>query len=87
MEENDGWMDDSLDSYAYHYLSLVIANTHSWEILNTVKFQAKWMGGNNKAGSEVQAQKWQKASFTGPDADPDSHTPLSLRRRIERNYT
>ena len=38
------WMDATPESYAYRCLPLTIANSHGWEVLNTVGFAAEWNG-------------------------------------------
>jgi hypothetical protein len=38
------WMDDTNERYAYRCLPLTIANSHGWELLSPVAFEAKWDG-------------------------------------------
>lgn len=38
------WMDATPESYAYRCLPLTIANSHGWEVINPVAFEAVWNG-------------------------------------------
>ncbi len=38
------WMDATPESYAYRCLPLTIANSHGWEVINPVAFEAEWDG-------------------------------------------
>jgi mannose-6-phosphate isomerase-like protein (cupin superfamily) len=40
------WMDRTNERYAYRCLPLNIANSHGWELLSPVAFEAKWDGGD-----------------------------------------
>jgi hypothetical protein len=39
------WMDDTNERYAYRCLPLTIANSHGWELLSPMAFEAIWDGG------------------------------------------
>lgn len=39
-----GWMDETGERYAYRCLPLTIANSHGWELLSPMAFEAKWDG-------------------------------------------
>ena len=54
------WMDATPQSYAYRCLPLNIANSHGWEILCPVSFEARWDGGVEKSAIQVQAAPDQK---------------------------
>ncbi|WP_395336129.1 DUF6065 family protein [Novosphingobium sp. BL-8H] len=41
-----GWMDATPERFAYRCLPLDIANSHGWEILSPVGFEAEWNGGS-----------------------------------------
>jgi len=47
------WMDVSSQAYAYRCLPLVIANTHGWEVLSPVAFDAVWSGGKGLDGITI----------------------------------
>lgn len=48
------WMDDTPDSFAYRCLPLAIANTHGWEVLSPLTFEARWNGGNGADAIEIR---------------------------------
>ena len=48
------WMDATQDGYAYRCLPLAIGNSHAWEILNPVPFDATW-NGQTRGGVEIRA--------------------------------
>ena len=56
------WMDATSESYAYRCLPLNIANSHGWEVLCPVSFEARWDGGNDKSAVKVQAQLGQQTT-------------------------
>ncbi|WP_313440186.1 DUF6065 family protein [Novosphingobium sp.] len=41
-----GWMDATPERFAYRCLPLDIANSHGWEVLSPVGFEAEWNGGS-----------------------------------------
>jgi len=47
------WMDRTGDRFAYRCLPLTIANTHGWEILCPVSFEAYWNGGKRPKDLKV----------------------------------
>ncbi len=51
------WMDASFNTFAYRCLPLTIANQIGWWVLNPVGFTAKWGGGNQPGGVEIQFDK------------------------------
>jgi hypothetical protein len=48
------WMDDTNERYAYRCLPLTIANSHGWELLSPVAFEARWDGGTNMEAVEIR---------------------------------
>jgi hypothetical protein len=46
-------MDQSNQAFAYRCLPLVIANSHGWEILSPVAFEAEWSGSNALDGIKI----------------------------------
>jgi len=48
------WMDDTNERYAYRCLPLTIANSHGWELLSPVAFEAKWDGGVHMDSVKIQ---------------------------------
>ncbi|HZG46089.1 MAG TPA: DUF6065 family protein [Allosphingosinicella sp.] len=49
-----GWMDETNERYAYRCLPLSIANSHGWELLSSVAFEARWDGGTNMEAVEIR---------------------------------
>lgn len=47
------WMDDTPKAFAYKCLPLVVANTHGWELLSPLSFEAEWHGGVGVDALEV----------------------------------
>ena len=62
------WMDDTNERYAYRCLPLTIANSHGWELLSPVGFQARWNGGDHMEAIEVQMD----------EGYPAHHKPVTL---------
>lgn len=48
------WMDETSERYAYRCLPLTIANSHGWELLSPVSFEAKWDGGEHMDSVEIR---------------------------------
>lgn len=48
------WMDDTNERYAYRCLPLTIANSHGWELLSPIAFEAKWDGGVHMESVEIR---------------------------------
>ncbi len=48
------WMDETNERYAYRCLPLTIANTHGWELLSPVAFEARWDGGTAMEAIEIR---------------------------------
>lgn len=48
------WMDDTNERYAYRCLPLSIANSHGWELLSPIGFEAKWGGGEHMESVEIR---------------------------------
>ncbi len=48
------WMDSTNERYAYRCLPLTIANSHGWELLSPVAFEAKWDGDIHMESVEIR---------------------------------
>ena len=48
------WMDETGERYAYRCLPLTIANSHGWELLSPVAFEAKWDGDIHEDSVQVR---------------------------------
>ncbi len=48
------WMDATGERYAYRCLPLTIANSHGWELLSPMAFEAKWDGGEHMDSVEIR---------------------------------
>jgi hypothetical protein len=48
------WMDETNERYAYRCLPLSIANSHGWELLSPVAFEARWDGGIRMESVEIR---------------------------------
>jgi len=48
------WMDETGERYAYRCLPLTIANSHGWELLSPMAFQARWDGGTSMEAVEIR---------------------------------
>lgn len=48
------WMDATGERYAYRCLPLTIANSHGWELLSPMAFEAKWDGGDGMESVEIR---------------------------------
>lgn len=48
------WMDDSPQRFAYRCLPMTIANSHGWEILSPVTFEATWDGGSGQGSVKIE---------------------------------
>lgn len=48
------WMDDTNERYAYRCLPLTIANSHGWELLSPIAFEARWNGGTPMESVEIR---------------------------------
>lgn len=48
------WMDSTNERYAYRCLPLTIANSHGWELLSPLAFEAKWDGGDAMESVEIR---------------------------------
>lgn len=48
------WMDATNERYAYRCLPLTIANSHGWELLCPMAFEAKWDGGDHMDSVEIR---------------------------------
>lgn len=47
------WMDETPMAFVYKCLPLVVANTHGWEVLSPLSFEAEWNGGVGLDAVEV----------------------------------
>lgn len=63
-----GWMDDTVDSFAYRCLPLNIANAHGWEVLSPCAFDAIWHGETGTDSVTIRPE---------PGAKPEQ-VPVSL---------
>src|SRR5690349_12711511 len=48
------WMDDTAERYAYRCLPLTMANSHGWELLSPMAFEARWDGDIHEHSVEVR---------------------------------
>lgn len=48
------WMDATNERYAYRCLPLTIANSHGWELLSPMAFEAKWDGRDAMEAVEIR---------------------------------
>jgi len=48
------WMDETNERYAYRCLPLTIANSHGWELLSPIAFEARWDGDIHMESVEVR---------------------------------
>jgi hypothetical protein len=48
------WMDSTNERYAYRCLPLTIANSHGWELLSPMAFEARWDGGDHMEAVEIR---------------------------------
>jgi len=66
-----GWMDKTPDSFAYHCLPLVMANSLGWFILNDVPCEMEWDGTESPKGLKI----WPTEELTDMEKYflPDSH--------------
>jgi len=48
------WMDETNERYAYRCLPLTIANSHGWELLSPIAFEARWDGGTHMEAIEIR---------------------------------
>lgn len=53
-DRDRGWMDATVDRFAYRCLPLNIANQAGWDVLNKVAFTCMWTGGEGKHAIEIQ---------------------------------
>jgi hypothetical protein len=48
------WMDETNERYAYRCLPLTIANSHGWELLSPIAFEARWDGDVRMEAVEIR---------------------------------
>jgi len=48
------WMDATPEAYAYRCLPLAIANSHGWEVVNPIAFEAEWSGKIDKDSIAIE---------------------------------